>query len=184
MTFRSLSGKDKSALYKNSFSNVHGSPSTSRTNCSDEYLSSAESNPMRYSTDSSPVPSCFCRFFIALFRFLPKLRMAVMQNDSNILQRAISLSEGGVIVPSLPFSRYELVLLRLLAYLKHISLGQTGKVSKKISKNFWRVYMLLLRKLWWYRKKKRANPHKADRPSPQRARMSSCLFANAYNPPK
>ena len=32
-------------------------------------------------------------------------------------------------VPSLPFSRCEPVLSPLLAYLKHISLGQTGKVS-------------------------------------------------------
>ena len=39
-------------------------------------------------------------------------------------------------VPSLPFSRCEPVLSPLLAYLKHISLGQTGKISGEKSKYF------------------------------------------------
>ena len=60
-------------------------------------------------------------------KFLPKLRIAATQKDSNIAQRILSLSEGGVIAPSLPFSRYEFVLSRLLAYLKHISRRQIGK---------------------------------------------------------
>ena len=33
---------------------------------------------------------------MALFRFLPKLRITVIQNDSNIAQRMSSLSEGGI----------------------------------------------------------------------------------------
>ncbi len=72
---------------------------------------------------------------MALFRFLPKLRITVIQNDSNIAQRMSSLSEGGIMShPSL--SADVSLCFRPSSLIYNTSrMGKSERFSKKFEKN-------------------------------------------------